>query len=123
MLREPKEFRAVVGDSLGHCRIQMQRRSVRMYVAFWPLTSFTAPQKCGHYRIRSGHQLAGRLAASPLVTQKGHGRSLVHGSRPKHLKSGARDGSAEGAKYLPRVGNALKGMHTEILELNARARD
>jgi len=53
----------------------MQRRSVRMYVAFG-LTSFTAPQKCGHYRIRSGHQLAGRLAASPLVTQKGHGRSL-----------------------------------------------
>jgi hypothetical protein len=29
-------------------------------VACWPLTSFTALQTCGRYRIRSGHQLVGK---------------------------------------------------------------
>jgi hypothetical protein len=40
-------------------------------VRYWPLTSFTAPQKCGHYRIRSGHQLGktgGIVARDPLGT-------------------------------------------------------
>ena len=30
---------------------------------------------------------------------------------------------ADGAEDLPLLGNALQGMHTEILELDARARD
>jgi hypothetical protein len=44
-------------------------------VAYWPLTSFTALQKCGRYRINSGHTvpsgLIGSVANDPKPTWAG----------------------------------------------------
>ena len=39
-------------------------QKIRVNVRCWPLTSFTAPQKCGRYRINSGQTAPSGLTGS-----------------------------------------------------------
>ena len=98
----------------------------------WPLTSFTALQKCGRYRINSGQTapsgLTGSAAFDPERTPDGRSGCSLDDTRRMQPEGGATtnfDGNYSSlldCKYVPLAGNALEGLAASVAETQPRAR-